>query len=90
MTDQNEIYIVIDQRESLKESVLKDLTSFSLLAFCIWLSEGSTFWTFLTGLFMICFFYAQMARALKIRKHYFKSIHLLKVWVDKEMLNDKS
>ena len=85
METQNEVYIVIDQRESLKESVFKDLTTFTLLAFCIWLSQGSTFWTFLTGLFIICFFYAQMSRAFKIRKHYFKSIHLLKAWVDHEV-----
>ena len=85
MKNHNEVYIVIDQRESLKESIFKDLTTFTLLAFCIWISQGSKFWTFLTGVFIICFFYAQMARALKIRKHQFKSIHLLKAWIDHEV-----
>ena len=93
MTDQNEVYIVIDETESLKESILKDLTSFSLLAFCIWLSKGSTFWTLFTGTMMIAFFTNQLAKALKTRLHKFQSIHLLKAWVDhevkKEMLNGK-
>ena len=94
MENKNEVYIVIDETESLKESVFKDLTSFGLLAFCIWISKGSTFWTLFTGIMMISFFTAQLTKALKTRLHKFQSIHLLKAWVDhevkKEMSNDKS
>lgn len=70
MTDIKKIehnVFIVDRRETLVQSVAKDLFTFSFLALCIWLSHGDKFWTFLTGTMTICMGGASLARAVKRR-----------------------
>ena len=75
-------YAIFDRRETVMESIYKDLFMFSLLGFCIWISQGSTWWTFVTGLFFILIVLAKISNAIK-RYKTFKSKDELKAWVDK-------
>lgn len=53
-------FIIIDRTESLKESFFKDSFSLTLLGFIIWLSQGSTWWTLVTGLLFILFLFGRI------------------------------
>ncbi len=44
---------IIDRTETIIESVVKDIITFVFIAFCIYISRGSTWWTFVTGLMFI-------------------------------------
>ena len=49
--------ITIKQKENIIQSVFKDLVTFTMIAFCVYISQGSTFWTFVTGgMFLFMFF----------------------------------
>jgi len=41
--------VYIKPKESIVQSVVRDLFTFGFLAFCIYISADSTWWTFLTG-----------------------------------------
>lgn len=56
MSNETKIY---KPKRPMSEHILINIISYTLLAFCIWISQGSTLWTFLTGLlFLIGFFSA--------------------------------
>lgn len=42
-------YLILDNTETLRESILADIFTFTCLAFCIMLSSGSIFWS------IVCF-----------------------------------
>jgi len=71
---------VIDKTESVLESVFKDIVSFSFLIFCIWLSQGSKWWTFVTGTLFLTAFFLRCAVMLKQRSNVFKSKEDLIKW----------
>ena len=51
---ESKITVIIKPKENIAQSFFKDLVTFSMIAFCIYISQGSTFWTFITGgLFLI-------------------------------------
>ena len=75
-------YAVIDRTESFVESFFSDLVTFSFLSFCIWLSQGSRFWTFVTGLFFLLFALVKIARLLNLRTKPFKTKAELIKWAD--------
>ena len=74
--------VVIDKRKSVLESFYKDFVTFSLLAFCIYISQGSTFWTFVTGLLFLLFTFAKISIIMK-RHNVFKSKKELLDWANK-------
>ena len=48
------VIVVIKPKESLIQSIGKDLITFMFLSFCIYISQDSTWWTFISGgLFLI-------------------------------------
>lgn len=50
----SKITVVIKTKENIFQSFFKDLVTFSMIAFCVYISQGSTWWTFVTGgLFLI-------------------------------------
>ena len=80
MSEEN--IVVLDKRESVLESFYKDFVTFSLLAFCIYISQGSTWWTFLTGLMFLIFTFAKISIIMK-RHKVFKSKKELLDWANK-------
>lgn len=52
----SKVSITIKEKESVLQSILKDVFTFSFIIFCIYLSQGSTWWTMVTGfMFMLAF-----------------------------------
>jgi len=46
---ESKITISIKEKENIIQSFFKDLVTFSFIAFCVYISQGSTWWTFITG-----------------------------------------
>lgn len=47
--------VMIKEKEGFFLSLSKDLMTFSFLALCIYISQGSSWWTFFTGVIFIAF-----------------------------------
>ena len=73
---------IIDRTETVIESVFKDVVTFSFLAFCVWISRNSTWWTFLTGTFFLIGFFCWMSKALEIKTNTFKTKADLLAWAN--------
>lgn len=73
---------VIDRTESFLQSFFSDLTTFSFLGFCIWLSQGSKWWTFFTGTMFLMFALGKLSYAFKHRQKSFKTKKELMEWAD--------
>lgn len=50
------ITVYIKEKEGIIQSAFKDFVTFSFIAFCIYISQGSTWWTFVTGGMFLMFF----------------------------------
>ena len=75
-------YAVIDRTETVVEAVFKDIVQLVILAFCVWISKDSTWWTFITGFFFMLNLFIWCAHELKIRKRYFRSEDELLDWLE--------
>lgn len=84
MTERDK-FAIFDRNESLVESVFKDFVTFSFLAFSIYISQGSTWWTFITGLMFLTFLFAKISILTK-RQKVFKNKKEIIEWAEK--LND--
>ena len=73
---------VLDMRMGLAERLGRNLTSYALLAFCIWLSHDSTFWTLVCGLIFLAGFSVQIASFTRERTNTFRSVQELKDWAN--------
>lgn len=74
-------YVVFDKREGLFENIMKNVVTFSFILLCIYVSRGSTWWTFATGCFFLLMLFGLFARAWDRNKK-FHSKAELKEWVD--------
>ena len=45
----SKVTIQIKEKENIIQSFFKDLVTFSFIAFCVYISQDSTWWTFITG-----------------------------------------
>ena len=61
---ESKITITMNPKENIAQSAVKDLITFSMLAFCIYLSQGSTWWTFITGGMFLTFFMIKLGNAI--------------------------
>lgn len=61
---ESSVTIVIKQNESLIQSVFKDFVTFSFIAFCIYISHDSTWWTFVTGGMFLMFFIIKLSNII--------------------------
>lgn len=77
-------YIVFDKRESLYESVVKDGFTFSFIGLCIWVSQGSTFWTFLSGLIFLLFIYIRLSSVFTQRFKKFTTKEQAVAWLNSQ------
>lgn len=50
------VTICVKEKEGFIQSVFKDFATFSFIAFCVYISQGSTWWTFVTGGMFLMFF----------------------------------
>jgi hypothetical protein len=46
---ESKVTVIIKQKENIIQSIFKDLVTFSFIAFCVYISKDSTWWTFITG-----------------------------------------
>lgn len=90
MKKEQKEYAVIDRTESFLQSVFSDMVTFCFLAFCIYISIGSTWWTFLTGILFMIFGFGQVAYVMNLRKKKFTSKKDLIEWAESlEWSNDQ-
>ena len=80
-------YVLLDRRQTVGESLVRDGATFGFLLICIWASQGSTWWTFLTALMFLAFMMVRAAAFVGSRQHKFKSLDELEAWVAKERSN---
>lgn len=76
---------IIIYKESLAQSIISDVATFGLILLCIWSSQGSIFWTFLTG--CIFLFFAVVRAAIFTNSHShlrFYSLAEVREWLEKE------
>jgi hypothetical protein len=82
-TMKNEIkYAVFNKTESLAGSVLKDLTTLAVVSLLVYVSQGSKWWTLVTGLMFIFWVMAKISAVTKSRYKTFKTKAELQEWVD--------
>lgn len=81
MKKNNARYAIYDGRESLKDSIYKDIVTFTLLSFSIYISHDSKFWTFVTGLMFIFYSFHKLSIFLE-RNNLFHTKRQIKEWVD--------
>ncbi|WP_107878531.1 hypothetical protein [Neisseria animaloris] len=74
--------VVIDRTESLLASILKDVMTLIMLAFCVYIGRESTWWTFVSGLMFILFLSARLSAIYRERVIKFKTWAEFKAWVD--------
>jgi len=74
--------VVIDRTESFLESFCSDLATFSFLGFSIWLSQGSTWWTWFTGVMFLIFAFGKLSVQANTKTKYFKTKEELIEWAN--------
>jgi len=50
---ESKVTITIVPKQGVIQSLVRDLATLSMIAFCVYISHGSTWWTFLTGLMFL-------------------------------------
>lgn len=79
----NEIkYAVFNKTEGLIESIMKDVTTLAVTSLLVYISQGSKWWTLVTGLMFIFWVIARIAVITKQRYKTFKTKAELQEWVD--------
>ncbi len=68
--------------ETVVQSIIKDLFTCITCGFLVYVSQGSTWWTFVTGLMFILFMFAKVESIIK-NNNTFKTKEELQKWVDK-------
>lgn len=83
---------IIIYKESLAQSLISDLATFGLILLCIWVSQGSAWWTLVTGCMFLFFV---VIRALQVSKSdaclRFYSLDDMQEWLSRqqqELRND--
>lgn len=75
-------YAVYKVNETFLDSLYKDIVTFGFLAFCIYISQDSTWWTLVTGVMFLVFAFGKIAVLLKRNRHEFRTKAELQKWVD--------
>ncbi|WP_341232395.1 hypothetical protein [uncultured Methylophaga sp.] len=58
---------IIDARETFIASACRDLVTLIVMSFLIFISDGSTWWTFITGLMAVLFIVGRISVAYRAR-----------------------
>ena len=78
----HEKYKIFTKRQTLAESVMSNVITFTVIAFCAWVSQGSTWWTFLTGILFLFWFFTRCAAVYKENMNEFKTKAELLEWAN--------
>ena len=81
MTDKTE-FAVYSNNETVAQSFYKDFVTGTMVAFCVYISQDSTWWTFITGLMFLIFIFGKLAVLLKNNQKKFRTKKELQAWVD--------
>lgn len=73
---------VMDARQTMAERIISNAFTFGMLILCAYVSQGSTWWTFCTGLFFITFIFFRMAAIFQERNNKFLSKAELVKWAN--------
>ena len=73
---------VFVKNETVMQSIYKNFVTGVMVAFCVYISQGSTWWTFVTGLMFIVFLFAKTKQIMGSNVNHFKTKAELKKWVD--------
>ena len=71
--EESKVTIILKPKESLLLSVARDSITFGFLLLCWYVSSGSRFWTFVTGVLFLVFLWNKFIGFLKERVHTFSS-----------------
>ncbi len=62
---ESKVTITMKPKENVLQSLVKDFITFSMVAFCVYISQGSTWWTFVTGLLFLSYLWIRLASLVK-------------------------
>ena len=74
--------ILWKNKETVLASIVKDTFAFSFLLLCIYISKGSNWWTFLTGVIFLAFLYEKVSGLLKEDRKNFRTKEEVRKWLD--------
>ena len=66
--------------------MFKDLVTFSFIAFCIYISQGNTWWTFITGGMFLIFFMIKLGNAINKSTSTFDDIDAAVTYLNEQKL----
>lgn len=75
-------FAVFDKRQSVGDSIFKDVTSLAVLCLMVYVSRDSSWWTLVTGLMFIAWMTVKISFITKQRYKTFKTKEELRAWVD--------
>lgn len=81
MTDETHFAVYRDSK-TVAESLYSNLVTGVMLAFCVYISHDSTWWTFVTGLLFMLFIFGRTAALTKNNHKEFHTKKELQAWVD--------
>ena len=77
-----EKYVIYSHNETLLQSIVKSIFMFIIVSFCVYVSKDSTFYTFITGSFLILFVWIRASKLINDTKNVFRNKEELQKWVD--------
>lgn len=72
---------VIVRDDTVAQSIYKDAVTAIMVSFCVYISQNSTWWTFITGLMFIMFMLGRV-KGIIDKNNEFKTKKDLQKWVD--------
>ena len=74
--------ILWKNKETVLASIVKDTFTFSFFFFFLYISKGSNWWTFLTGVMFLLFLFAKMSKCIKEDRKNFHTKEEVRKWLD--------
>ena len=74
-------FAVYAEKETVLESFYKDFITAVMVAFGVYISQGSTMWEFITGSMFLLFIFTKISKVIK-KQNNFKTKADLQAWVD--------
>ena len=69
-------------KESIAQSIVRNIIMIASFSFCVYISKDSTFWTFVSGGFLLLILGTKLSSMVSDNKSTFKSKSALQDWVD--------
>ncbi len=78
----NKTYIVLDNRRASIWYFMRDLITFIFILICIFVSKGDLFWSVISFIMFLLFYFGFIVRSVKNELIFFYSLEMMKAWVD--------